>query len=1328
MTYGSGSLVGDSDSSATFDGASGDVLVGGSSSLDLTSGTVEGWFKGGTQPGGMSLHYLFGKPGVVDVYLGTGGDLQIYDNGGGGGAQLTHAVINDNAIHYIAVTFNSGVTGGTIVYLDGQRILTTTTTVSSQAYTFSIGADSANTSISYTSGTIDEVAAYSARLSPAQIQTHYTAGGGSVTSPPSTTYSRAVNTTSPLAYYRLDETSGPVAHDASGNGNGGIYSSTGVTYGAGGLVGDSDSSATFDGASGDVLVGASPSLDLTSGTVEGWFKGGTQPGGMSLHYLFGKPGVVDVYLGTGGDLQIYDNGVGGGAQLTHAVINDNAIHYIAVTFNSGVTDGTIVYLDGQRILTTTTTVSSQAYPFSIGADSAGPGSTLTAGTIDEVAVYSAKLSAAQIQAHYAAGGGNVTPPPSTTYSRAVNATSPLGYYRLDETSGPVAHDTSGSGNGGVYASSGVTYGSGSLAAGPDPAATFDGASGDVLVGASPSLDLTSGTVEGWFKGGTQPGGMSLHYLFGKPGVVDAYLGTGGDLQIYDNGVGGGAQLTHRVINDNAIHYIAVTFESGVTDGTIVYLDGSPILITTTTVGSQAHPFSIGADSASPGSTLTAGTIDDVAVYGHVLSWGQVRAHYVASGRTPEPIGGALSAVESKAGGNNFCLVCALAGLVHGVATKAPVDTESGDFYHQFVDFSVAGRGAPLAVLRTYSSSDAATDGPFGYGWQFNGGASLAVSGSSPDEVATVTQENGSESTFAEPASGTTWAPTAPRTIASLVHNGGGTWTLTRHATETLTFSSSGQLTASADLNGNTTTYGYASGMLTSITDGAGRSLGLTWTGSHITAVTDANVTPNRTVSYAYDGSGDLTDVTDVGGGDTHFVYDSSHRMTVMKDPVCEAAGAGCPGVQNDYDSSGRVDWQKDPLNRETTFAYTGDPESDAGGTTTVTDPAANVTVDGYEWGLRTYTTSGYGTAEAATTSFGYDPTTLAPTAVLDPNGNLTTMTVDASGNVLTSTDALGRVTTTTYNALNEPLTVTDANSVTTTMTYDGDGNLLTKSTPVSGSACTCQAWTYHHGDSTHPGDVTSVDDPDAKTTSYLYDTYGDQVETKDPLGNVTASVDNADGWVTATYTPKAACTWASAPPAGCSATYKTAYSYVIPGGSTTDEFGDVQTVTDPLGHVTTTGYDADRNKTSVTDANSNTTSYTYDLAGELTTTTRPDTTTLVTDYNPDGTVADQKDGKGNTTETYAYDALARVTSSTDALGNTTAFSYDGDGNTLTRTDPGGNCATPTKCTTFTYDADNEPSTTTYSDGTTPNVTSTTYDADGQKTATTWECQAEMAPL
>jgi YD repeat-containing protein len=253
-----------------------------------------------------------------------------------------------------------------------------------------------------------------------------------------------------------------------------------------------------------------------------------------------------------------------------------------------------------------------------------------------------------------------------------------------------------------------------------------------------------------------------------------------------------------------------------------------------------------------------------------------------------------------------------------------------------------------------------------------------------------------------------------------------------------------------------------------------------------------------------------------------------------------------------------------------------------------------------------------------------------------------------------------------------------------------------------------QATCYTYGDPSHPGDVTQITDPNGKNTDLKYDSFGNKTEIKDPLGHVTAYLYNADNWMTARYTPKAGCTWGAPPPTGCDSTYETQYSYTIPGTSTVDEFGDVGTITDPLGHATQYTYDANRNKLTLQDGDGNTTTYAYDLANGLCWTlpggTAPSTCSSVptngrvTDYNPDGTVADQKDGKGNIILSYGYDSLGRVTSRTDALGNVTAFGLDGDGNILTKQDPSGSCTgTLSKCTTSTYDADNELLTVSYSE-------------------------------
>ena len=678
----------------------------------------------------------------------------------------------------------------------------------------------------------------------------------------------------------------------------------------------------------------------------------------------------------------------------------------------------------------------------------------------------------------------------------------------------------------------------------------------------------------------------------------------------------------------------------------------------------------------------------------------------------QPLSGGPVTEPEERGQDNACLRCSLDG-----SAADPVNTGTGNFSESATDISLPGRGFPINFRRVYNASTAALTGPLGYGWASDVFMSLSQPGG--NGPVTVTQEGGAQVVFNQ--NGAAYAAAAPRDIATLAHNGDGTWTFTRLAQETFAFSGNGQLTSERDLNGYTTTFTYNSSQLVSVTDAEGRSLTFGWTGNLLTSVTDANVSPNRTVSLQYnDGSGNLTDVIDVNGGHTHFAYDGLHHLTNMYDPNCYAAGVSCnsgAGVVIGYNAAGQVGAQQDQLGRTTMFAYSGDPTSSTGGTTTVTDPRGNVTVDTYQYGVLTSETKGSGTAQAATWHYTYDPATASISSTTDPNGHTTWFTVDGNGNRVSTTDPLGRQSFATYNGFNEPLTQTDPKQVTTTYTYDAtSGNLMSVSTPLVGTTQN-RVTTYTYSDSGHPGDVTALKDPDTKTWKYGYDAYGDRQTQTDPLGNVSTTCYNGDGWKIASYTPKAGAITCTVPPP--SSPYETTYSY-LQQNNQVDEFGDVQAVTDPLSHTMSTTYDADRNVVSATDGNGNLTRYIVDLGSEPTDTIRADQSDIHTDYYPDGTVRDQKDGKGDTIQTYNYDPLARVMSVTDALNNVTTYTYDPAGNRLTQQDPGGTCSgSPVSgCTTTTYDADNEPTSIVYSDGSTPNVSGVTYDADGQRTAMT----------
>jgi RHS repeat-associated protein len=614
----------------------------------------------------------------------------------------------------------------------------------------------------------------------------------------------------------------------------------------------------------------------------------------------------------------------------------------------------------------------------------------------------------------------------------------------------------------------------------------------------------------------------------------------------------------------------------------------------------------------------------------------------------------------------------------------------------------------LALEHAYNSLQAGTDGPLGFGWTHSYAASLAVNATT--WVATVHQETGSEVYLYPDGAGGFEAP--PRDVATLVHNANGSYTFRRCNATTMVFASTGELTSIADRNGYATTLQYSSGKLSTVTDPANRKLHFTWTANHVTSVADDSV-PVRSVTFGYDGAGNLTDYTDVGGAAWHFGYDG-YYLTTMRRPR-QAGVPNPPLTTNVYDAGGRVTSQTDELNRPTLIDYTSIP-----GSTKITDPKGNITVEAYTNFVRTAVTRGYGTAAAATWNIVTDSYTLGITKVTDPNTNVTTASYDRDGNMVSHKDALSHTLSATYNAFDEPLTVTDANGVTTTYTYDANGNLKTVSTPLLNDSGGATRTTTYGYDPAHPGDVISVTDPLNKVWTQSFDSYGDLVATADPLGNTTRfAYDTPKGWLTSMVAPKGAAAGLTAP---CTPPALDCTTFAH------DAWGHVSVTTDGNGHQSTSHYDADGNLDYVIDADGNRTTYVYDAADQQTDVQRADATTLHTHYWPDGSLKDTVDGANRMTP-YAYDPQGRLTSMTDPDGRVTTYGYDPAGNPVTKADPGGSCpswpityppslSASAKCTVMGYDAANRLTSITYSDGQTPNLTSIGYDNNGRRTSMT----------
>jgi RHS repeat-associated protein len=653
-----------------------------------------------------------------------------------------------------------------------------------------------------------------------------------------------------------------------------------------------------------------------------------------------------------------------------------------------------------------------------------------------------------------------------------------------------------------------------------------------------------------------------------------------------------------------------------------------------------------------------------------------------------PLTGDEFAVPSRAE-RNSC------GAQPGAAD--PVNVVQGNFWQSWTDVAVAGRGPGLSWERTYSSSRAASDGPLGYGWAASYFMTLTRSG----DVVAVSQENGAVVRFAKVFGA--WAPSG-RADATLVEESDGTFTFTRLGREVFRFSSVGKLIAAKDLSGNTTTLTYVSGLLSSISDASGRALTLTWTGSRVTKVAAppaALATGGAAVAidttYGYDASGNLTSVTDTAGGIWTFGYDASHRIVTIREPRHQSLGASAPVVENHYDSSGRVDWQEDRLDRRTTFVY-------ATGATTVTDPSGHVVVYEHTNGVCTGMVRNPGPNESRW-AYEIDPAALGRTKTTDPNGIVTTVSFDARGRPLTVNEA-GLVTQYSYTPEGLPATIKDPTGTTTTYSYDpGTDRLRTVSRPITpGTGTATQTFTY--GDPANPGLPTSMVDVRGKTWTYGYDTYGNLTATTDPTGRKATSVYNTVGWPLSSVAP------AGNAAGGNPAQQTTRFVY--------DRDGNVVSTSDPTGATTQFDYDASNNLVARRDpvgvgAPVEQTGYTFDDADELTTVTRPDSTQLTTDYWPDGSIKTQRDGAGNASS-YVYDSQGRLATTTDPDGRVTTLGYDPGGRVTTRQQPGGNCAAVPKtgCVSYSYFDSGQPHVVDYSDPSTPDVTYG-YDHPGRTT-------------
>jgi len=379
-------------------------------------------------------------------------------------------------------------------------------------------------------------------------------------------------------------------------------------------------------------------------------------------------------------------------------------------------------------------------------------------------------------------------------------------------------------------------------------------------------------------------------------------------------------------------------------------------------------------------------------------------------------------------------------------------------------------------------------------------------------------------------------------------------------------------------------------------------------------VTSATDNSGRTIGYAYNSSGSLSTVTYPDQTTEQYTYDSSNHMLTMQDR------RGHVWVTNQYDANGRVTKQTYADNSAYQFAYVTDSNNNVT-TTTVTDSNGNQEQVAFDPASKypSGDTYAYGTSISQTTTSKREPSGI-PDSETDAMGRTTTYTHDALGNVTSVTQLSGTsnaVTTSfTYTSdYNQLASVTDPLGHTTKFSYTN--GCLTQIVDALGHSSTIQC--------NGAGQPTTIQDTLGNTATFAYQGY-DLQSVVDSLGNN--------------------------------------INYVV------DTLGRRIATRDALGNVTLTQYDTNDRVLSTTDALNQTTTLNYDGNGNLTSITLPNTGTI----------------------NYTYDNRNRLITRTDAMKQSESWTYDGMGNVLTHTDRKG------QVTDISYDALNRKSLVSYADG------------------------------
>ena len=153
----------------TFDGSNDYINFGNSSAVQQSSGTLSAWAKASSPGGG--YRGIIAKQGAYGLFY-TNSVLVAYD-WAADAPRSTGINIADNTWKNVVLTYQSGVSNGTRIYINGVSVLTTTITIQSQVANLFGGAE-ANAS-QYASCQASSFKMYNRVLTASEVLQNYNA-------------------------------------------------------------------------------------------------------------------------------------------------------------------------------------------------------------------------------------------------------------------------------------------------------------------------------------------------------------------------------------------------------------------------------------------------------------------------------------------------------------------------------------------------------------------------------------------------------------------------------------------------------------------------------------------------------------------------------------------------------------------------------------------------------------------------------------------------------------------------------------------------------------------------------------------------------------------------------------------------------------------------------------------------------------------------------------------------------------------------------------------------------------------------------------------------